>query len=124
MNIQFTMPEQPREHGQCVTGQRLIDKWLLTFQRFRRTATRSGVFVECSVRDLRKEFAGRAKPLRTPRIALVPWLAQDELAAIGAVSKVEPVRNARISANQLVDACAGRPGVHTTDNDVSFLNLL
>ena len=86
MNIQFTVPEQPREQGQCVTGQRLIDKWFLTFQRFRCTATRSGVFIECSVRDLGKEFAGRAKPVRTPRIASVPWLAEDELSAVGAVT--------------------------------------
>ena len=86
MDIQFAVAEESRKQGQRMTRQRLIDKRFLPFQRFRGAATRSGVFIECRICDFGKEFAGCAQSFRTPRIASVPWLAQDELAAIGAVS--------------------------------------
>ena len=87
MYVYFAEAKEPREESKGVTSERLIDERFLPLQRFPRATTRSVVF-ECNIRDLGKEFAGCAKSLRTPRIALVPWLAENKLAAVHAVAQV------------------------------------
>ena len=94
-----------------MTGQRLIDKGFCRSSAS--AALQLGALSSSSVVVIsRKEFAGCAKPFRTPRIASVPWLAEDELAAVAAVAQVEPVRYARIPANQVDAARADRGCPH------------
>jgi hypothetical protein len=91
MDIQFAVPEQPREQGERMTRQRLIDKRFLLFERLQRAATWGILFGHCRVRDLGKQFGGRTKSLCAPRIAPVPGLTQDELASGGSIPQVEPL---------------------------------
>ena len=107
MDVFFAAAKESCKQSEGMTRKRLINKWFLSLQRLQRAATWAVVFAPGGVRDLGKEFAGSAKPLRAPWIAPVPWLTQDKLATIGAVAQVEPVSNARISADQLIDVCAG-----------------
>jgi hypothetical protein len=108
VNIKFALPKESRKKSQRMTCQRLVDKRFLPFQRFCSAATRRGVILERHIRDLGKEFASCAHSFGAPQIASIQGLPQNELAAIGTISKIKPIRNPCIPANQLIDACARR----------------
>ena len=124
MNGDLPAPEQLRQQAKRMTGDDLIHEWLLPIKRLKGAATRRGIFTERGIGNLWEELTNRAQPVRFSGIASIPWLAQHELAAIGAVSEVEPVGDRGVSSNQPLDLGARGPRVHATDHNIGLLNLL
>ncbi|MEQ1887178.1 MAG: hypothetical protein ABL967_19100 [Bryobacteraceae bacterium] len=99
MNIQFAVTKKSCYESQSVTGNGLIDERLLPLQGLHRAATWGTVLVYLGVANFGKEFAGCAKPICASWIAPVPGLTQDELASVGSIPKVEPVRDCCVTAD-------------------------
>jgi hypothetical protein len=55
---------------------------------------------------------------------MIPGLTQDELASISSISKIEPVRNCRVTVDHVRNVSAGGASIHATDNDVGFFNFV
>ena len=87
------VPEKPRQHGQSARGESLIDKRLLTFERFDCRATGQRVFADGRIGDLRIEFADYPQPFGLAAIPAVERLARNILPTRRVVAEIKPVRD-------------------------------
>ena len=83
--------KEPRKHSERACRQHLIDEWLLSFERLRRTATGQRIFACFRIRNLRIELRNGSQPDRAAVVCGVQRLAEHILTAARVVAEVEPL---------------------------------
>ena len=112
------MSEQTRQQSERVIGQYLVHKGLLSFQCFDGAAGGQCVGpVQLGIEDLRIEFRDRKQAVLGVLVAPVARLAQNELAVVGIVPDVQPVKRL-LESGRPGDCEARGPRIHTGDQDV------
>ena len=113
------MPEQSCQERQRMVGKRRIYEWLLSFQRFHRTAARQTVVVERRIDQFWEQFGDGSQPGSRALVLPVPGLTKHELPARRMISQVEPKRNATSRPRHLLsNHFPGRAAIYATDQDV------
>jgi hypothetical protein len=113
--------KQLRQQRESVVGQHLIDERCLTFEGVDRAAAWESVVIKGWFNDFRKEFSGCAEPSGGAAIPTVQWLAENELAGVGGVTKIEPIGDAASrTGNFRVDELTRRSRVDAAEQNVEI----
>ena len=110
------MPEESRQERQRMVGKRRIYEWLLSLQRFDRTAARQTVVVERRIDQFWEQFGDGSQPGSRSLVFPVPGLTKHELPARCVISQIKPIRNAAPRPRHfLSNHFPGRAAINTPD---------